>query len=690
MKIFIFGKNGMLGNTVNLYLSQYYSVMAFDRVAYNPLIHTSDDLNKLFQSNGLSEGDVIINCLGMIPQRKVTDTLEYFKVNSQFPHYVSYFASLYKAKYIHISTNCVFSSSSSYMDENSLPTADDVYGISKLLGEPANATTIRTSIIGEEINTHYSLLSWALSMNATVNGYTDHLWNGVTCLEVSKYIRSIIDTNSFWSGVRHLHSNETISKYNLIKMIYTIYNNTTTHVVPITTDHSVQKLLSSIYSHLSEIPPLYQQITEQKLFFQIQKIPLCNVDLKLHCRFCSNKTISWFKFDGMYPLAGGFLRHNEMNQECKVPLNISLCRECQLLQCDEVISSDILFKKGYFYFSSMIPFLVSHFKNFSEVLKTEYSDPLQKRYILEIGCNDGVLLRNLEGDHFKTIGVDPSHTVNSLIKDGYTIYNEYFTKETADKIVNDHGQVDIFISSNSFAHINDMESILSGLKTVLKKNGTAIIEVHNSLNILTNLNFDFIYHEHMTYYTKTSFCRIFERIGMHVQRIDDIDVHGGSMRVFIKNCQQPADSISYSSSLFSDSNEFLYQLNRFPTKLCDWKKQFQTLFFSLKQEGKTIFGYGASGRANMFLRFLDIHVDGIVDDAQSKIGAYMPFTHTEIKSSSSIYDTGKMPDYIILISWAYKDAIIEKHNEYLKRGGKFIVPLPTIEIIEKSKEIYQP
>ena len=102
--------------------------------------------------------------------------------------------------------------------------------------------------------------------------------------------------------------------------------------------------------------------------------------------------------------------------------------------------------------------------------------------------------------------------------------------------------------------------------------------------------------------------------------------------------------------------------------------------------GKTIFGYGASGRANMFLRFLDIDIDGIVDDAQSKIGAYMPFTHTEIKSSSIIYDTGKMPDYIILISWAYKDAILEKHDEYLKRGGKFIIPLPTIEIIEKSKE----
>ena len=490
MKIFIFGKNGMLGNTVYLHLSQYYSVIAFDRSNYNPLVDSSDHLSALLQSNGLIEGDIIINCVGMIPQKKATDSLEYFKVNSQFPHYLSYFASLFKAKYIHISTNCVFSSSSSYMDENSLAAADDTYGLSKFLGEPANATTIRTSIIGEEINTHYSLLSWALSMNTSVNGYTNHLWNGVTCLQLSKYIQSVIETKSFWSGVRHVHSYETVSKYDLLKMIYAIYNNTT-QLIPVSTEYSVQKLLSSIYTPLNDIPSLYQQITEQKLFFQIQKIQLCNLEIQSNCRFCYNKTIPWFKFDGMYPLAGGFLNNTLMDQECKIPLNISLCRECQLLQCDEVVSSDILFKKGYFYFSSMIPFLVNHFKSFSELLKKEYSDPLQKKFILEIGCNDGVLLRNLEGEHFKTIGVDPSHTVNSLVKDGYTIYNEYFTKETAEKILRDHGQIDIFISSNSFAHINDMKNILDGLKLVLKKDGTAIIEVHNSLNILTNLNFDF-------------------------------------------------------------------------------------------------------------------------------------------------------------------------------------------------------
>jgi len=683
MKIYLFGKNGMLGNTVCSYLSQFYTINAFDRNDFNPLVHTLEDLQRLFHS--LNEEDIIINCIGIIPQRKNMNTVDYFLINSQFPHFLDSIAKSKCARFIHISTNCVFDNNIYEQNENCIPTATDVYGLSKHLGEPVGSTIIRTSIIGEEINTHLSLLSWALSNSGPIDGFTDHFWNGVTCLQLAKCMKQMIEKNIFWKGVRHIFSNETVSKYELLKIILSIYK----HPISINkkrTETLNKKTLSSIYPSLFDIPPLFQQISEQKLFLQIQKVPLANFSFCKPCRFCSGDTMPWFTFEGKYPLAGGFLMEGHETEESAVPLSISFCKECELLQCNELISSDILFKNGYFYFSSMIPFLVSHFKAFSELLIKEYSDPLYKKQILEIGCNDGVLLRNLQGNNFKTIGVDPSHTVNSLIQDGFTIYNEYFTKETAEKIVNEHGQVDIFISSNSFAHINDMKNILDGLKIVLKKDGSAIIEVHNSLNILTNLNFDFIYHEHMTYYTKTSFCKIFERIGMHVHRIDDINVHGGSMRIFIKNSDTPSLSMPYSNKLISDSDEFRLQLDKFPAKLFDWKKQFQTLFFSLKQEGKTIFGYGASGRANIFLRFLDIELDGIVDDADSKIGALMPFTHTKIKNSSTIYDTNSMPDYIILISWAYKETILKKHSEYIRRGGKFIIPLPTIEIIEKPKE----
>jgi dTDP-4-dehydrorhamnose reductase/SAM-dependent methyltransferase len=681
MKVFIFGKNGMLGNTLFLYLSQQYKVVGFDRKDFDVLSQNWSELHTLLVKNDFQPNDIVINCIGIIPQKKISSEIESSVVNTRFPHELAKVLHELNGIFIHISTNCVFPHSENAYSEEDTPNPDDTYGTTKYAGEPQGATIIRSSIIGEEKNTSYSLLSWALSANGLIKGFEDHLWNGVTCLQLAKVIYYMIKTNTFWKGVRHIHSNEIVSKSTLLQMIFQVYKSKNS-VLPFHTGQPCTKLLTSSYASIIEIPPLYQQISEQKVFFKLASIPMGNFTKQELCRFCDKPTELWFEFEGTYPLAGGFLKEDSFNDDCKIPLSISLCKECELLQCNEVISSDTLFKKGYYYFSSMIPFLVSHFKSFAEKIKELYGEE-EKKTVLEIGCNDGVLLRNLEGKFFKTIGVDPSHTVKNLLEDGFTIYNDYFTKETAEKIVQEHGQVDIFLSSNSFAHIHDMKNILDGLKLVLKKDGVAILEVHNSLKILQELNFEFMYHEHMTYYTKTSFCKIFERIGMHVERIEDIDVHGGSLRVYIKN----SPSISSSTENFrEDSNEFYKSLTEFPKKLHIWRTKFLDLYYRLRKEDKIVFGYGASGRANMFLRFLDIEIDGMLDDAHSKVGAYLPLLHTKIESSLSIYEKEKFPDYILLISWAYKDSILQKHVNYLLQGGRFIIPLPSIECINLYKE----
>ncbi len=673
----------MLGNTLFLYLSQKYKTIAFDRNDFDVLSEDWASLKDLLITHEFERDDFVINCIGMIPQKGSTFDGNADIVNSCFPHELHYVVSQLHGYHIHISTNCVFPHSFQPYSEEDLPAADDEYGRTKYDGEPSDATILRTSIIGEEKSTAYSLLSWALASQNPIKGYQDHLWNGVTCLQLGKIIDHMIQTKTTWRGVRHFHSNEIVSKYDLLKMIFDIYKHKNT-ILPFTTGKSSTKLLRSVFKPIVEIPSLYQQITEQRLFFKRQAIQLGSFTTLETCRFCNAATKPWFQFEGMYPLAGGFLREGHVEDDSKIPLSVSLCETCELLQCNEVISSDTLFKKGYFYFSSMIPFLVTHFKAFTEMIKNKYAEPGKKKLVLEIGCNDGVLLRNLEGEHFQTIGVDPSHTVEKLIQDGFTIYNDYFTRDLAESIRNKHGQVDIFLSSNSFAHIHDMKNIMEGLKTILKPGGLAIIEVHNSLKILQELNFEFMYHEHMTYYTKMSFCTIFERVGMWVEKIEDIDVHGGSMRVFIRNSEGVSPC---KKDLFEDSLQFHKSLHEFPLKLAAWKKEFLDLYYQIKKEGKTIVGYGASGRANMFLRYLDIELDGIVDDAESKVGAYMPLLHTKIEYSSSIYN--KHPDYILLISWAYKDTILQKHKSYLLQGGTFLIPLPTISKISLSKDLEQ-
>jgi hypothetical protein len=157
---------------------------------------------------------------------------------------------------------------------------------------------------------------------------------------------------------------------------------------------------------------------------------------------------------------------------------------------------------------------------------------------------------------------------------------------------------------------------------------------------------------------------------MTVEKIEDIPVHGGSIRVFVRNTPSIGAIIPYSG------DDFISNLHFFEEQLFDWKNQFLNTYYSLRKNGMRIWGYGASGRTNIILSFLGIELDEIVDDMESKIGAYMPKSHRQIKHSSLIYTNP--PDYIVVLAWPYADNILKKHSQF---NGKFIVPLPTINII---------
>jgi dTDP-4-dehydrorhamnose reductase/SAM-dependent methyltransferase len=672
MNIIIFGKNGMLGNTLSLYLKNHFNVILFDRNDYNILNSDFNDLVNLLKNNKIKENDYIINTFGLIPS-KSQNTTDFFKINSLFPKQLGYISKLFKCKIIHISSNGVFSNNNQINNEKTIPNTNDLYGISKLLGETSDICTIRCSILGEEKNSTNSLLSWVLSQNSsTIKGYTNHYFNGITCLELAKYLEYMIKNSVYWNGVRHVYSN-TLSKYDLISAVINIYklNITLNRCENSTSDN---RILSSIYEPIVDIPSLYQQIDEQRMFYIKNRATIGSYSVLEICRFCKKNVYPLFNFEGLHPLAGGFLAKDEFTKEVLFPLSISYCKDCCIFQCDQLVDTNLLFKKNYFYYSSMIPFLVKHFSEYANLIKENYYDKNSVKTILEIGCNDGVMLRKLKEHGFNVIGVDPSHTVKQMLEDGYNIYNDYFNESLSNKIVLEHGKVDIFLSSNSFAHIHDMDTIIKGIKNVLKDDGLAIIEVHNSDNIINNLHFDFIYHEHMTYYTKLSFHKIFKLHNMYVEKIEDIDVHGGSIRVYIRN-----NSTLYKNTIENDTNIFEKQLIEFKNNLFSWKNSFLKLYYELKSKGNKIYGYGASGRTNIILSFLNIEIDEIVDDAQSKIGSYMPITHKLIHSSEYIYENP--PDYIILLSWPYKDNILQKHKKFTDNGGKFIIPLSEISVV---------
>lgn len=273
--IIIFGKNGMLGFCMYKYFQslENYNVIGLDRNDFDVMKHSFRDLENIIKKSIRKESvNILFNAIGVIPQTNTTSYRMYIKVNTLFPQLLAEICKQNNIKYIHPTTDCVFKGSKheSYTyDENDTADDESMYGISKSLGESENACVIRTSIIGHEYNTRRSLLEWIISnKNKSINGYTNHYWNGVTTLQYAKIVQNIIENNEWWNGVRHVHSPDSVSKYELLNYINKVYD-LNIKIIPIEVEEYCNRKLSSTFSllHLN-IPSLYSQLEELKSFFE--------------------------------------------------------------------------------------------------------------------------------------------------------------------------------------------------------------------------------------------------------------------------------------------------------------------------------------------------------------------------------------------------------------------------------------
>ena len=273
--VFVFGSTGMLGRYMTSYLKRNnrLHIINVTRKEIDASQVTTNELFDFFKNHDVSYSTkaIVINCMGIIPQSKnVNDTsnLAYFRINSLFPNMLATVCDKLCAKYIHITTDCVFSGNRGMYSETDKHDETNNYGVSKSLGELGiNATVIRTSIIGEELKNKYSLLEWVCSHRDTeINGYTNHYWNGVTCLQFAKICQIIISKNLFWKGIRHVHSNK-LSKYELVSIINNVYSLNLTIEKKQTESHCDRSMLSKYSKEDFNIPSLEVQIKEMKEFY---------------------------------------------------------------------------------------------------------------------------------------------------------------------------------------------------------------------------------------------------------------------------------------------------------------------------------------------------------------------------------------------------------------------------------------
>lgn len=682
MKIILFGSTGMLGRYVLSVLDKNYEVVSFLRNDYDIKNDSNLKLENLLSI--LQENDVVINCSGLIPQNSNNDNnlRDYIKINSIFPNILNNICNKINCKFIHITTDCVFSGLKGNYNENDIHDSKTHYGITKSFGENETSTIIRTSIIGEELYNKNSLLEWLISnKNKTINGYTNHFWNGVTCLTLAKIIKNIIDKNLYWKGVRHIYSSDSVTKYDLCSYINKIYN-LNINIEKKEKDYK-NLTLSSIYDKVFEIDTIYNQLVEQYEY----KVNFGTFENLLLCRFCGNKDLcEIFKFND-YPLSGSFLKNIKNKIYEKIyPLTFLFCDKCQTGLVKEIVKEDYLFKNinesSYFYYSSTIPSLVKHFKNLYEKIILNYPD---KKKILEIGCNDGVFINNFSGKNYNIIGIDPSKTILNITLDDIIKYNTFFNEESANDILNKYGKQEIIVSCNCLAHINNMYDIYSNIKNILDDNGIFIIEIHYLKNIIDNLNFDFIYHEHMSYYSINTLIQICKNHDFYIEDIEFINTHGGSIRAFIRH---KITNNYYNTKI----QEYIIKENEYKEKLVNlfdnlyiWKKNILSEIKNVQNENLLV-GYGASGRTNMIINYLSTKFDIILDDSINKINSYIPYYHTKIENSEYIYKNNDIK-VILILAWTYTDSIIKKHIEFIKNGGIFIKILPSIERIDINNYI---
>lgn len=404
------------------------------------------------------------------------------------------------------------------------------------------------------------------------------------------------------------------------------------------------------------------------------------------CRLCRSEKLTKILDLGNMPLAGGFLERGKMSSEKLYPLALYLCANCSLVQLIDVVPPETLFK-NYFYFSSAIDTLVHHFRRYAEELTRKFQLDSHS-VVVEIGSNDGILLKPLQALGVKCIGVDPaSNVTRTAAVEGLETINDFFSEDVSMRILEKTGPADLILASNSFAHIDDMEEVMRGVTTLLKRDGVLAIEVHYLPVLIKDLNYEMIYHEHLNYYSVSSLSRFFDRYNMEIFEVKKTPIHGGSVRCYVRRKGVSKRAVSESVNEFLDSEERLrlddYKTySRFAKRVQNSKKELLELLQRLKKRGICIIGYGASGRATILMNFCRIDselIDYVVDDSPVKQGFFTPGTHLPIKAWPS--DETEWPDYVLLFAWSFLDEIKKKRFDYLREGGKFVVPLPKVRVV---------
>ncbi len=409
------------------------------------------------------------------------------------------------------------------------------------------------------------------------------------------------------------------------------------------------------------------------------------------CRSCGATELRPVIDLGRTPLANALLTAEQLKEpEAAYPLEVVFCPACTLVQITETVPPEQLFRE-YFYLSSFSDTLLRHAEAIAGELTTSRhldSDSL----VIEIASNDGYLLQYYKQAGIPVLGIEPATNIARVAQEerGIPTLSEFFGPTLAAELSQQGKRADVIHANNVLAHVADLNGFVSGLASLLKDDGVAVIEVPYVKDMIDRTEFDTIYHEHLCYFSLTTLEQLFRRHNLAIQDVERLPIHGGTLRIYaVKECaaQERSPSSAALQLLANEkawAGEFEYYRG-FRESVDRLRNELVTLLRDLKADGKTIAVYGASAKGTTLLNYFGIGgetLDYVVDRSTAKQGYYTPGMHLPIYAPEHLLET--MPDYVLLLTWNFAAEILQQQSEYRSRGGRFIIPIPEVQVVEPN------
>ncbi len=406
----------------------------------------------------------------------------------------------------------------------------------------------------------------------------------------------------------------------------------------------------------------------------------------MKCRFCHVDLKVTFVDLGITPLANSLLSQEKLSKGEKFyPLHVYVCQECFLVQLDEFESPQDIFS-DYLYFSSYSQSWLEHAKHYVELMLKKLSLSPES-YVVEVASNDGYLLQFFREYNIPVLGIEPATNIaNVAIKKGIPTLNKFFGVQTAELLLKEGKQADLLLGNNVLAHVPDLDDFIGGLKLLLKPSGVITLEFPHLLQLLNQNQFDTICHEHFSYFSLIALENIFNSHQLLIFDVEELPTHGGSLRIYIQHTECSQHLVSKNVSLLKKKEidvglEQIGTYKNFNQKVQKIKRNLLSFLIDIKNQEKSIVGYGAPAKGNTLLNYCGIGTDFLdytVDASPYKQGLFLPGTRIPIFEVQKIKET--KPDFILLLPWNLKSEIIRQMEFVREWNCKFIVPIPDITI----------